>query len=60
MSNVWVLTQVQFVITASAPSFRNKERGRRLVRKASFTAVLTCFRAQFGFWGLGESAERIG
>lgn len=44
----------------SAPSFRKRERGRRLIRKANFTAVLTCFRAQSGLWGLGDSVERMG
>lgn len=60
MSNVWVFIQLQFVITASAPSLRKRKRGRRLTKKASFTAVLTCFKAQSGLWGLGESVVRIG
>lgn len=60
MSNVWVFIQLQVVMTASAPSFKKRERGRRLVKKASFTAVLTCFRAQFGLWGLGDRVERTG
>lgn len=60
MSNVWVFIQLQVVMTVSVPSFRKSERGRRLVRKANFTAVLTCFRAQSGLWGLGDSVERMG
>lgn len=60
MSNVWMLIQLQLIIMASVPSFRNRKSGRRLVRKASFTAVLTCFSAQLGERGLGESVERRG
>lgn len=60
MSNVWVFTQLQFVITASAPSFKKRKRGSKLVRKAIFTAVLTCFSAQSGCWGFGDSVERRG
>lgn len=41
MSNVRVFIQDQLVITVSAPSLRNRARGRRLVKKASFTAVFT-------------------
>lgn len=48
-----VFIQVQVVVTTSAPSLRNKDRGRRLTKNASFTAVLTLVRDQFGSWGLG-------
>lgn len=60
MSNVRVFIQLQLVITASAPSFRKRERGSRLTRKAILTAVFTCFKAQSGFWGLGDIVVRIG
>ena len=51
MSNVWVFIQFQLVIIVSAPSFINKNRGNRLTKKASFTAVLTFTSAQSGAWG---------
>lgn len=60
MSNVWIFIQLQLMIMVSAPSFRKRKSGKRLVRNASFTAVLTCFRAQSGVRGLGESVERMG
>lgn len=41
VSNVRVFIHVQEVVIASAPSLKNRQRGRRLVKKASFTAVLT-------------------
>lgn len=41
--------QVQLVIIVSAPSSRNRNRGRRLMKKASLTAVLTLVMAQSSF-----------
>lgn len=52
--------QFQFVIIVSAPSFRNRQRGSRLTKKASFTAVLTCVRAQSEGRGLGLRVVRTG
>lgn len=52
--------QVQLVIIASAPSFMNRKRGRRLTKNASLTAVLTCVRAQSGAWGRGERVVNTG
>lgn len=58
MSKVCVFIQLQLVIITSAPSVRKMKRGRRLVKKASFTAVLTCERAQCGLEG--RMVERMG
>ena len=44
--------QFQLVVMISAPSRRNRNRGRRLMKKASFTAALAFLR--------GQSAERDG
>lgn len=55
-----VFIQVQLVIMASAPSFRNRARGRRLTKKANFTAVLTSMRAQPGDNGRAISVVRTG
>lgn len=55
MSKVWVFIQVQFVIIISAPSLRNMERGRRLTKKAVFTAVLTWVVGQLLSCGCGLS-----
>lgn len=52
--------QVQLVMMASAPSLRNKNRGRRLTKKAIFTAVLTLRSAQLLSWGFGVSVVRTG
>lgn len=60
MSKVRVFIQFQLVIMVSAPSFRNRNRGRRLTKNASLTAVLTCVRAQSGAWGRGERVVRTG
>lgn len=59
-SKVKVFIQFQLVMMASAPSFRNKNRGRRLTKKASFTAVLTLTSAQSSFWGLGLNVVKTG
>jgi len=48
MSKVWVFIQFQLVIMVSAPSFINKNKGKRLTKNASFTAVLTFVNAQSG------------
>lgn len=53
MSNASVFIQVQVVIIVSAPSSINRISGRRLVINASFTAVLTWVRAQWGPLGWG-------
>lgn len=52
--------QVQLVTIVSAPSLRNRKRGRRLTKKVSLTAVLTWDRDQSGPWGLGLSVVKIG
>lgn len=41
MSNVDVFIQHQEVTMVSAPSFKNVHRGKRLIKKAIFTAVFT-------------------
>lgn len=46
MSKVRVFIQLQLVMIVSAPSFMNRKSGSRLTKNASFTAVLTCVRAQ--------------
>lgn len=60
MSNVRLFIQVQLVTIISVPSLRNSDRGRRLVKKASLTAVLTCESAQWGFRGFGVREVRTG
>ena len=50
-----MFSQLQLVMTVSAPSFKNSIRGTRLTKKASLTAVLTCAMAQSGVLGFGES-----
>lgn len=59
-SKVRVFIQFQLVIIISAPSFRNRNSGRRLTKKASFTAVFTWINAQFDGWGWGVSVVRTG
>lgn len=44
----------------SAPSERKRKSGKRLTKKASFTAVFTCVRAQSGAEGLGERVVSTG
>lgn len=44
----------------SAPSLRNSDRGSRLTKKASFTAVFTLERAQSFSWGSGVRVVRTG
>ena len=60
ISKVKVFIQVQVVVIASAPSFRNRERGSRLTKKASLTAVFTWCRAQVGGFGWGEKVVSAG
>lgn len=55
-----VFIQVQVVVIVSTPSLRNRLRGRRLVKKASLTAVLTWELAQFWLRGLGLSEVSVG
>ena len=52
--------QVQLVMMVSAPSFRKRQRGKRLTKKASLTAVFTWVRAQFGPCGVGVKVVRTG
>lgn len=52
--------QFQLVMIVSMPSLRNSERGRRLIKKASLTAALTCDRAQAGLCGRGLRVVRMG
>lgn len=59
-SNVRVFIQFQLVIIASAPWFRKRQRGSRLIKKAILTAVLTCSRAQLLACGLGFSVVSTG
>lgn len=59
-SKAVVFIQVQVVITASAPSDRKRNKGRRLTKKASLIAVFTWVRAQSGFDGVGDSVVRRG
>lgn len=49
MSKVAIFIQFQLVIITSRPSFRNRNRGSKLMKKASFTAVFTWESAQFWF-----------
>ena len=46
MSKVVVLVQFHVVRMVSAPSLRNRAKGRRLTKKATLTASFTCRRAQ--------------
>lgn len=59
-SNVRVFIQVQLVMIVSAPSSRKRHRGIRLMKKAVFTAVLTCERGQFVSCGEGLRVVRRG
>lgn len=52
--------QLQLVMIASAPSFINKNRGRRATKNASFTADFTCVRAQSAARGEGERVVSTG
>ncbi len=52
--------QFQLVTIVSTPSFRKRNKGRRLTKKASFTDVFTWVRAQEGSWGWGLKVERMG
>lgn len=60
ISKVLVFIQVQLVIIVSVPSLRKRQRGRMLVKKAHFTAVLTWVSAQLEERGAGEKEERTG
>lgn len=59
-SNDRVFIQVQLVVMISAPSEMNRNKGRRLTKNASLTAVLTCLMAQFWGFGVGESVVSKG
>lgn len=60
ISNVRVLVQVQAVTIVSAPWSRKRKRGKRLVKNASLTAVLTFSTAQSGVCGVGERVVKTG
>ena len=55
-----MFVQFQLVMIASVPSFRNRDKGSRLTKKASFTAVVTLVEDQSLFWGLGVRVVRMG
>ena len=59
-SNVRVFIQFQLVMMVSSPSFRYRNRGSKLTKKASFTAVLTWATDQSEARGLGESVVNRG
>lgn len=59
-SKVAVFIQFQLVIIVSAPSLRNRSKGRMLIKKASFTAVFTWVRAQPSCFGWGVKVVRMG
>ena len=59
-SKVRVFIQLQLVMIVSAPSLRKRNRGRRLTKKANFTAVLTWERAQLVSRGVGFRVVRTG
>lgn len=48
------------MIIVSVPSFINRKSGSRLIRNASFTAVLTWERAQCGCLGWGFMVVSVG
>lgn len=52
--------QLKEVMMVSAPSSKNRNRGRRLMKKASLTAVLTWDRAQVDGRGWGLRVVKIG
>lgn len=60
MSNVSVFIQVQVVTIVSVPLLTKRSSGSRLTRNASFTAVFTWARAQWGGLGLGVMVVRMG
>lgn len=57
---MWRLSHEQLVITASAPSLRKSVRGRRLTKKAIFTAFFALSRGQSDVFGSGERVVRTG
>lgn len=60
ISNVFVLSQLQDVVIISKPEVKNKNSGKRLTKKAVFTAVLTWESAHSGVLVLGERVVRRG
>ena len=60
MSKVSVFIQVQLVTMVSVPSFKKTNRGTRLTKNASFTAVFTWEVAQWGGTGFGLRVVRTG
>lgn len=59
-SKVRVFIQFHEVMIASAPSFKKRNRGIRLTKKAKATAVLTWETAQPGFRGRGSNVVKMG
>lgn len=60
ISKIKVLVQFQLVTITSAPSLKRRNRGSRLIKKASFTAVLTLRSAQPSSRGFGWSVVKTG
>ena len=60
MSKAKVFIQVQLVTMASVPSFKKMNRGAKLTKNASLTAVLTWEVAHPEGVGRGLRVERIG
>lgn len=60
MSKAEVFIQDQVVVIASAPSERNRKRGRRLTKKAILIAVFTWVSAQSVVLGWGLRVVRRG
>lgn len=53
MSKMVVFIQCQLVTMLSVPWSKKIMRGRRLMKNALLTAVLTWVSAHSGFWGFG-------
>lgn len=60
ISKVMVFIHCQFVVIASMPWSRKINRGSRLTKKDSWTAVFAWVRAQSFFKGVGLSVVKIG
>lgn len=54
MSKLAAFIQCQLVTMLSVPWSRKIINGRRLIKNALLTAVLTWVMAQSGFWGFGS------
>lgn len=60
MSKQVVFIHVQEVMIVSVPSFKSINRGKRLIKKLSFTDVLVCVVAQFRGLVSGVRVEKRG